>query len=80
MKKKEKGKVVAFRLWPPYSDLLETTAKAARMKANDFARLATMFVTDAELLDLSGRMQRFEEQLIRLRQEIGSPPDDGGPC
>lgn len=81
MKKKEKGKVVVFRLWPPYSALVEEKAKAARMKVNDFARVATMSVSDAGLLDLTERMKRFEDEPIRLRKDVGTvAPDDGGPC
>lgn len=81
MKKKERGKVVVFRLWPPYSVLLEEKAKAAKMKVNDFARVATMSVTDAGLLDLNERMKRFETELIRLRKDVRVPsPDDGSVC
>lgn len=81
MKKKEKGKVVVFRLWPPYSALLEEKAKAARMKVNDYARVATMSAADAGLLDLTERMKRFEAELIRLRKDVRvTAPDEGGPC
>lgn len=81
MKKQSKGKVVAFRLWPPYSMLVEEQAKAAKLKEGEFARLATMFVADSGLLDLSERMKRLEEHLIRLRKDFNdAPPGDGGEC
>jgi hypothetical protein len=45
-------------------------AAAARVKPNQFARMATMAVADNGLLDLNNRLKCIEEVLIRLRMDV----------
>lgn len=61
---------ISFRLWAPYSSRVADQARAARMKPNQFARMATMCIADGELLNLSERMSRIESELIRLRLDF----------
>ena len=66
---------VTFRLFAPYDSLVAQQAKAARIKPNQFARLATMCMADGQLLNLSERMERIEAQLIRLRRDFNDAVD-----
>ncbi len=61
---------LTFRLWPPYTELVAERAKSANLKPNQFARLATMALADAELLGLGQQLRRIEEELIRLRKDF----------
>ena len=61
---------ITFRLWPPYTDRIKAMADAARLKPNQFARLATISVADGGLLNVAARMERIEDELIRLRQDF----------
>ena len=76
---------ITFRLWPPYTDKIREVAKAARLKPNQLARIATISVTDGGLLNLSERLGRIEDELIRLRQDFNSavgeePQSSEGKC
>jgi len=66
---------VTFRLFAPYDSLVAKQAQAARMKPNQFARIATMCVADGQLLNLSERMGRIEDELIRLRRDFNDAVD-----
>jgi len=68
---------ITFRLWPPYTARVAEQAHAARLKPNQFARLATMSIADGGLLNLSDRLSRIEDELIRLRKDFNSAVDDG---
>jgi len=76
--KKYKDEVdkITFRLWPPYTGRIAELAALANLKPNQFARMATMAVSDGGLLDLSGRMKRIEEELIRLRRDFNDAVSD----
>ncbi|HBE66684.1 MAG TPA: hypothetical protein DDW52_00915 [Planctomycetaceae bacterium] len=69
---------ITFRLWPPYTEKIQEMADAAKLKPNQFARLATISVADGGLLNVAARMQRIEDELIRLRQDLksGDPRKD----
>ncbi|TWU62351.1 hypothetical protein V7x_40800 [Crateriforma conspicua] len=69
---------VTFRLFAPYDNLVAKQAQAARMKPNQFARIATMCVADGQLLNLSERMGRIEDELIRLRRDFNNAVDHSG--
>ena len=68
--RKDEVEKITFRVWPPYTGRIAEHAARARLKPNQFARIATMAVTDGGLLDLSGRMSRIEEELIRFRRDF----------
>ena len=68
---------ITFRLWPPYTEKVAEQARAARLKPNQFARLATMSIADSGMLSLSNRLGRIEEELIRLRKDFNSAVDHG---
>lgn len=70
MKIGEQAEKITFRLWPPYTKRISEMAEAARLKPNQFARMATMAVADNGLLDLNNRLKCIEEVLIRLRMDI----------
>ena len=61
---------LTFRLWSPYSDKVLRKAKSAGLSPNQFGRLATMAMADSELLQLSERMGRIENEMIRLRKDF----------
>ena len=65
-----KTEKISFRLWPPYSERIAKMAAAAKVRPNQFARMATMAVADNGLLDLSNRLKCIEEVLIRLRMDL----------
>ena len=67
---------ITFRLWPPYTEKIQEMADAAKLKPNQFARLATISVADGGLLNVAARMERIEDELIRLRKDFNSavPP------
>ena len=70
---------ITFRLWPPYTAWVSEQARLARLKPNQFARMATMAAADGGLLDLSGRLTRIEDELLRLRKDFNSavePPQE----
>lgn len=62
---------ITFRLWPPYTEKIQQMADAARLKPNQFARLAAISVADGGLLNMAARMERIEGELVRLRQDLG---------
>lgn len=66
---------ITFRLWAPYSNRIAQQALAARVKPNQFARIATMCVVDGELLNLSERIARIEEELTGLRRDFNEAVD-----
>lgn len=66
---------ITFRLFPPYTERIAEQAKVARLNPNQFARVATMAVADGGLLDLSNRLQRIEDELIRLRRDFNDAID-----
>ena len=66
---------ITFRLWPPYTAWVSEQARLARLKPNQFARVATMAAADGGLLDLSGRLTRIEEELLRLREDFNQAVD-----
>jgi hypothetical protein len=76
MSKKQKSKEgrdvtqLSFRLWAPYSEWVSEQAKAAGIKPTQLARLATMAMVDSGLLSQSERLQRIEDELIRLRKDF----------
>ena len=61
---------VSFRLFPPYTERVAKQAAHARLSPNQFARLATMAMTDGELLNLCGKLARMESELQRLRRDL----------
>lgn len=63
---------ITFRLWPPYTEKIQEMADAAKLKPNQFARLATISVADGGLLNVAARMERIEDELIRLRKDFNS--------
>ena len=63
---------ITFRLWPPYTDRIQEMADAARLKPNQFARLATISVADGGLLNVAARMERIENELVRLRKDFNA--------
>ena len=63
---------ITFRLWPPYTKRIQEMAEAARLKPNQFARLATISVADGGLLNVAARMERIEDELIRLRKDFNA--------
>lgn len=66
---------ISFRLFPPYTEKVACQALNAKVNPNQFARIATMAVADGGLLDLSTRMQRIEDELIRLRRDFNCAVD-----
>jgi hypothetical protein len=66
----EKAEKISFRLWPPYTERITKMAEAAKLRPNQFARMATMAVADNGLLDLNNRLKCIEEVLIRLRMDV----------
>jgi hypothetical protein len=66
---------ITFRLWPPYTERVAKLAEQARLNPNQVARLAIMAMADGGLLDLSGRLNRIEETLIRFRHDFNSAVD-----
>lgn len=68
---------ITFRLWPPYTERVAEQARAARLKPNQFARLATMSIADSGLLSLSIQLGRIEDELIRLRKDFNNAVDHG---
>jgi hypothetical protein len=66
----EQAEKITFRLWPPYTKRISEMAEAARLKPNQFARMATMAVADNGLLDLNNRLKCIEEVLIGLRMDL----------
>lgn len=66
---------ITFRLFPPYTEKVAMQATSAKVNPNQFARIATMAVADGGLLDLSQRMQRIEDELIRLRRDFNQAVD-----
>ena len=66
---------ITFRLWPPYTAWVSEQARLARLKPNQFARVATMAAADGGLLDLSGRLGRIEDELLRLRKDFNDAVD-----
>ncbi len=67
---------ITFRLFPPYTARIAEQARVAKLNPNQFARVATMAVADGGLLDLSNRLQRIEDELIRLRRDFNDAVDD----
>ena len=63
---------ITFRLWPPYTEKIQKMAEAARLKPNQFARLAAISVADGGLLNVAARMERIEGELIRLRKDFNA--------
>ena len=63
---------ITFRLWPPYTEKIQVMADAAKLKPNQFARVATISVADGGLLNMAARMERIEDELIRLRKDFNS--------
>ncbi len=61
---------LTFRLWSPYSDKVLRSAKAAGMSPNQFGRLATMSMADSGLLQITERLGRIENEMIRLRRDF----------
>ncbi len=61
---------ITFRLFPPYTQRVAEQAEAAKLKVNQYARIATMALADGGLLNLSERMQRIEDELIHLRLDF----------
>ena len=62
---------ITFRLWSPYTEKIQQMAEAAKLKPNQFARIAAISVADGGLLDMAARMERMERELILLRQDLG---------
>lgn len=60
---------ITFRIWPPYTDKILDVARAARLSPNQFARLATMSAADEGLINVAARLQRIEDELVRLRND-----------
>ena len=68
--KKKQAKQLSFRLWEPYSEWVVDHAKAAGIKPTQLARLATMAMVDTGMLMYSQRLERIENELIRLRKDL----------
>lgn len=66
---------ITFRLWPPYTERIQEMAEAAKLKPNQFARVATISVADGGLLNVAARMERIENELIRLRKDFNAAVD-----
>lgn len=66
---------ITFRLFPPYTERIAEQARVAKLNPNQFARVATMAVADGGLLDLSNRLQRIEDELLRLRRDFNEAVD-----
>lgn len=69
---------ITFRLWPPYTEKIQEMAEAAKLKPNQFARIATISVADGGLLNVAARMERIESELIRLREDINAAVQSKG--
>lgn len=67
---------ITFRLWPPYTERIAELADKARLNPNQVARLATMAMADGGLLDVSGRLNRIEETLIRFRMDFDAAVEE----
>lgn len=72
---KQEVEKITFRLFPPYTARIAEQARVAKLNPNQFARVATMAVADGGLLDLSNRLQRIEDELIRLRRDFNDAVD-----
>ncbi len=68
---------ITFRLFPPYTSKVAEQARIAKLNPNQFARIATMSVSDTGFLDLSNRLQRIEEELLGLRKDFNSAVETG---
>lgn len=69
-KGKESVAKLTFRVFAPYDELIAERAREANLKPSQFARLATMALADANLLQLTERLTRIESELIRLRKDF----------
>lgn len=61
---------ITFRLFPPYTERIVEQASLARVNPNQLARIATMAAADGGLLNMNERLQRIEDELIRLRRDF----------
>lgn len=61
---------LSFRLAPQYAARVARTASAAGVTPNQFGRIATMAVANNGFLDLGEKLNRLEDQLIRLRRDF----------
>lgn len=59
-----------FRLSPRYAEKLLEQASAANVTPNQFARIATMLVSQNGLLSLVERFESVENKLIRLQNDF----------
>lgn len=66
----EKARQIAFRLAPNYAAKVAEAARAAGISPNQFSRVATMAYTNNSFLDLSARMARIEDELVRIRRDM----------
>jgi multidrug resistance efflux pump len=67
---------LTFRLFPPYTEKVFQSAQAVGVSPNQFGRIATMTVADHGLLELSERLNRIEDHLIRLRKDFNEAVKD----
>lgn len=70
MAKDEDELKLTYRIWTPYAERIVERARAARLKPNQFARIATMAAVDEDLLSVNERLTRIEETLRRLRKDF----------
>lgn len=61
---------LTFRLWSPYTEKVLQSANAAGLSPNQFGRLATMAMADSGLLQLTEKLARIEDEMIRLRKDF----------
>ena len=61
---------LTFRLAPQYAEKVYRMAEEADITPNQLGRIATMAVVNNGFLELSEKMARMEDQLIRLRQDF----------
>jgi hypothetical protein len=61
---------ITFRLFPPYTEKVASLAAQARLSPNQFARMATMAMTDGELLNLRVMLGRLELEIRELRRDL----------
>ena len=67
---REQAEQLTFRLAPQYAEKVYRMSEAAGISPNQFGRIATMAVANNGFLELSQKMARMEDQLIRFRQEF----------
>ena len=61
---------LCFRLFEPYTLLIEEQARAAGISPNQFGRIAAMAMADSGLLGLKDALREVKRELEKLREDF----------